>query len=83
MGRETDPSHPARGAWIEIARVGKMVEIVESHPARGAWIEMFAVPCIVNAIYASHPARGAWIEILAGHVAHLEDTVAPRTGCVD
>ena len=34
-------SHPARGAWIEMAAldVGVYVRLV-SHPARGAWIEI-------------------------------------------
>ena len=33
-------SHPARGAWIEIARFGLFIHRTASHPARGAWIEM-------------------------------------------
>ena len=35
------PSHPVRGAWIEI--LGKLILIADylSHPVRGAWIEMF------------------------------------------
>ena len=33
-------SHPARGAWIEIAGTLKVYTPVVSHPARGAWIEI-------------------------------------------
>ena len=34
------PSHPTRGAWIEIT-FRKALEILdESHPTRGAWIEI-------------------------------------------
>ena len=34
-------SHPARGAWIEIALMGLSDEVaIKSHPARGAWIEI-------------------------------------------
>ena len=34
-------SHPARGAWIEIAAFGRAsYRSATSHPARGAWIEI-------------------------------------------
>ena len=35
------PSHPSRGAWIEIL-LGRFKEglICTSHPSRGAWIEI-------------------------------------------
>ena len=33
-------SHPARGAWIEIAPDVLVNASGESHPARGAWIEI-------------------------------------------
>ena len=34
-------SPPARGAWIEISRLGIAKEhVLESPPARGAWIEI-------------------------------------------
>ena len=34
-------SHPARGAWIEIAAAAAAAVVdAQSHPARGAWIEI-------------------------------------------
>ena len=35
-------SHPARGAWIEIAVLRFSFPVLRSHPARGAWIEIFS-----------------------------------------
>ena len=40
-------SHPARGAWIEIAFVLKKLVFNKSHPARGAWIEILCVENVV------------------------------------
>ena len=37
------PSHPARGAWIEIYALKRVVQFGVSHPARGAWIEIIAL----------------------------------------
>ena len=34
------PSHPSRGAWIEIATRYDTHAVRVSHPSRGAWIEM-------------------------------------------
>ena len=34
------PSHPARGAWIEILGPLLARRAFPSHPARGAWIEI-------------------------------------------
>ena len=34
------PSHPARGAWIEIQLSRVTIRLALSHPARGAWIEI-------------------------------------------
>ena len=56
-------SHPARGAWIEMATSADMGAVVTSHPARGAWIEIAALAAFQAATAESHPARGAWIEI--------------------
>ena len=36
-------SHPARGAWIEIAALSAPPIRTPSHPARGAWIEIDAL----------------------------------------
>ena len=33
-------SLPARGAWIEIPKIGGMCKMKKSLPARGAWIEI-------------------------------------------
>ena len=56
-------SHPARGAWIEIAEVRRpRLWPGPSHPARGAWIEI-VVRLYNTTTFRSHPARGAWIEM--------------------
>ncbi len=35
------PSHPSRGAWIEICNAQRTVyDVLRSHPSRGAWIEI-------------------------------------------
>ena len=34
------PSHPVRGAWIEIWAALAARRSVASHPVRGAWIEI-------------------------------------------
>ena len=39
-GLRPGPSHPARGAWIEIPCAYLRIRYLESHPARGAWIEI-------------------------------------------
>ena len=37
------PSHPSRGAWIEIAMDGYVLTSdFASHPSRGAWIEIIS-----------------------------------------
>ena len=76
------PSHPSRGAWIEMAgratahRKGRRTP----HGVRG-------LKCLtvggVTTVAPSHPSRGAWIEIPAGDRARLDSRVAPLTGCVD
>ena len=78
----TETSHPARGAWIEIAPAWEVVRRVESHPARGAWIEMLPLLSLPP-MMTSHPARGAWIEIGASTMTLSVSGVAPRKGCVD
>ena len=55
-------SHPARGAWIEIAMISTPRRMPVSHPARGAWIEIIMIRYDMLS-RKSHPARGAWIEI--------------------
>ncbi len=57
------PSHLARGAWIEILLMGNEKQKSLSHLARGAWIEMLECGRI-PIHHLSHLARGAWIEIV-------------------
>ena len=57
-------SHPARGAWIEMAMERCSVRTIrKSHPARGAWIEIYPDEVLTATMLWSHPARGAWIEM--------------------
>ena len=49
----TRPSHPARGAWIEICHLGRKAKARWSHPARGAWIEI----CVVETEYFAPQSR--------------------------
>ena len=58
-------SHPARGAWIEIApSPPSRTQCRRSRPTRGAWIEIACVPGAARR-QSSRPTRGAWIEIAA------------------
>ena len=77
------PSHPARGAWIEICGLDiLLLSPITSHPARGAWIEIGNVRQKLRQA-ESHPARGAWIEMGIADGSGRCCGVAPRTGCVD
>ena len=40
MNRIVDTSSPARGTWIEMARLYGLTLTPESSPARGTWIEI-------------------------------------------
>ncbi len=52
------PSHPARGAWIEIATITVNVDSgASSHPARGAWIEIPRVSAVIGATCVA-PRKG-------------------------
>ena len=43
LGTSTIPSHPVRGAWIEILFISEIAMYCSrSHPVRGAWIEIIA-----------------------------------------
>ena len=48
-------SHPARGAWIEIASGDLYLFDYMSHPARGAWIEMFDILYGLHAVISRTP----------------------------
>ena len=79
----TIPSHPARGAWIEIYPDEVLTAtMLWSHPARGAWIEIVTSSAVMSR-RMSHPARGAWIEMLPIVRTAAVLGVAPRKGCVD
>ena len=81
--RPGNPSHPVRGAWIEILCQGSNREyLAKSHPVRGAWIEMMILHYQIP-LQASHPVRGAWIEIAVDTPIAFAVNVAPREGCVD
>ena len=81
--RYVEKSHPARGAWIEMALTTNMLAEIRSHPARGAWIE------ITNDIVGYAPVvrrtpqgvRGLKCNIFPFNVKLFH--VAPRKGCVD
>ena len=56
-------SHLAWGAWIEMEKLGEIVQgYCKSHLAWGAWIEIALMKCNQYVI-GSHLAWGAWIEI--------------------
>ena len=77
------PSHPSRGAWIEILLcAADQVTGHASHPSRGAWIEI-QVRRRRPLRAMSHPSRGAWIEIRAASSISSVGQVAPLAGCVD
>ena len=52
------PSHPTRGAWIEIEdEAAAYATMVGSHPTRGAWIEI-VVRCSHEAANPVAPHTG-------------------------
>ena len=77
------PSHPSRGAWIEIKiEGGGYCPRPMSHPSRGAWIEILGMGSSIT-LQPSHPSRGAWIEIILLPRLLRLHKVAPLAGCVD
>ena len=56
-------SHPARGAWIEIAGVGRRSSRLGRTPQGVRGLKCLKVCDTVVDLLESHPARGAWIEI--------------------
>ena len=53
-----DPSHPARGAWIEMLFCyARQPLLLMSHPARGAWIEIKTFEGVAAAM-AVAPRKG-------------------------
>ena len=74
------PSHPARGAWIEITFTEDDARRwTKSHPARGAWIEIENRERFIGGS-RSHPARGAWIEIRQVELLQLSGASHPARG---
>ena len=59
---ETAWSHPARGAWIEIAQRDIQPRQIRRTPQGVRGLKSKRC-CLGQAVQASHPARGAWIEI--------------------
>ena len=77
------PSHPSRGAWIEITVWSiTLMRRTKSHPSRGAWIEILGMGSSIT-LQPSHPSRGAWIEIILLPRLLRLHKVAPLAGCVD
>ena len=77
-------SLPVRGAWIEIASMGRVAGSTLSLPVRGAWIEILRYWLAHDVTHASLPVRGAWIEILdCEKFSPSPPIVAPRAGSVD
>ena len=73
-------SHPARGAWIEIAAEMTAPHTVQSHPAWGAWIEMKK---LLLTPYGK--GRKAANELLLGYRIGAEnaDPIVDRDGVVN
>ena len=57
------PSHPSRGAWIEIMITGKRCAPSWGRTPRGVRGLKSPPPPTERALSLSHPSRGAWIEI--------------------
>ena len=53
------------GAWIEIARAGKLNPAKPVAPHMGAWIEIINKPNL-HLLGSVAPHMGAWIEIMIG-----------------
>ena len=82
-GDATTQSHPARGAWIEIAGCrASILSTCRRTPQGVRGLKSFCA-LVVSWLFWSHPARGAWIEIYASDVTYWSAAVAPRKGCVD
>ena len=64
LPRRSLPSHPSRGAWIEIIRKPIGYVLVGRRTPRGVrGLKLMMVALSVYAPALSHPSRGAWIEI--------------------
>ena len=55
-------SHPARGAWIEIATRAPRPAKARVAPLAGAWIEILLMFLVFILVYVA-PLAGAWIEM--------------------
>ena len=76
LATSTVPSHPSRGAWIEILLIRILRYLPASHPSRGAWIEILGITGVA-VITVSRTPRGvrglkleAGEELPAGRMSH-------------
>ena len=78
-----DQSHPARGAWIEMAVTRPLWMPGACRTPQGVrGLKSCSRPSF-RFVPPSHPARGAWIEIPKARRSSWRAGVAPRKGCVD
>ena len=59
------PSHPARGAWIEIGKWAAPTCGGSGRTPHGVRGLKYVFSSLILSALVSHPARGAWIEITA------------------
>ncbi len=57
------PSHPSRGAWIEISALRIGARAFQGRTPRGVRGLKSQWPDGMPVVPLSHPSRGAWIEI--------------------
>ena len=63
LATSTVPSHPSRGAWIEILGITGVAVITVSRTPRGVRGLKLEAGEELPAGRMSHPSRGAWIEM--------------------
>jgi len=81
--KQTQKSHPAWGAWIEMLQIKMYQQMIQGRTPHG--VRGLKSKCQGQDLQTtvSHPAWGAWIEIILGAEQPLSPIVAPRMGCVD
>ena len=77
------PSHPTRGAWIEMSKSFVQIQSLQGRTPRGVRGLKSMWSRICAPFFKSHPTRGAWIEILRLRKRKAVILVAPHAGCVD
>ena len=73
-------SHPARGAWIEIALKLLKRHIWQSRTPQGVRGLKCMGRRLANMSSKSHPARGAWIEMISSSIRRLKYLSHPARG---